>query len=84
MTRSRTRHARTADLGGNLIVGLVTSIAPERLFGAQGDEVLVRRTWRRLQLAYHAREDVDALGDGVLVDDRVAEDEAAGPGWLIR
>lgn len=31
-----------------------------------------------LQLIYHAREDVDALGDGVLVDGRVAEDEAAG------
>jgi hypothetical protein len=38
------------------------------------------RPGRVLQLIYHAHEDVDAFGDGLLVDGRVAEDEAAGAG----
>src|SRR5436190_9994351 len=38
------------------------------------------RIWCTLQVTYHARQDVDALGDGLLVDGRVAEDKAAGTG----
>src|SRR6266480_3985838 len=40
--------------------------------------VYPERIWCVLQLAYHAGQDVDALGDGLLVDGRVAEDETAG------
>jgi hypothetical protein len=43
-----------------------------------------RLAWYVLELTYPAREDVYAFGDGLLVDGRVAEDEAAGTGWLIR